>query len=912
MALTNVWLAGYGGPAVGATAVWIAPNDGTVPAATQVTLVGWNGPVSGATPIWIAGYGGPPPAAIGAIPICIKGWSGSGGSGGGGGATSVWSAADAATNGMTLSNGGLTVTPSGVASWQSIRSSASKTAGKLYVEFSNIGAILAAHPQMIFGLASSGFAAGSYLGSSNYSYGIFLSGSDQMSAGFTQHYQSGLPETGAIGDVYGLAIDFATGNFWLAQNNVWSNSSSPAAGTLPLASFVPATVGALFAGMSFNGASTGVWTLQATAASQKYAPPSGFSAWDGGTAPPPTSVWSASDAAANGMTLSNGGLTAAATSGNHYTIRNTISKTSGKLYIEFLVVVGEPDDYGLWGVAASSFPITTYLGGAPTSAGIYNAGNTFVTTGFTANYVVTPAAVANDVIALAVDFGAGSIWIARNNVWLNSSNPATATLPIVSFVPATVGALFAGVSFGNSTWTLQSQPSQQKYLPPPGFQAWDGGPVTPPPSSVWSASDAAANSTTLSNGGLTATYNGVASLYHPVRTTVSKSSGKLYVEFLNVVSGNVDGYGFASASTNVSVALGNSNYSVDIGWNGNIVSAGFTSNYPVTLWANIGMVISLAIDFAAGSIWIALNGVWSGADPATGTAPIISFVPATVGALFPAIGWQGVGASYTLQATAASQKYAPPSGFSAWDSAAPTHSPQALAYLARTVGGNEGGNGTNIANLIDGLVADGVWAQLDCLYVLAQQNATDARLNLVSASYPLTGTPTFTAYQGFSGFSASALNTGFNDSTATSPNYTLNSASMGVWVYSLIDGTGVDIGSDTSTDNILISFSGTSYTRINGVNSNSIPAPAAGSKGLFGGDRPSSANVIPYWNGVAQTTQASGSAAVVNANFAIGNIGGNSVAHTLSGAFIGASLGSAGQLALYTRLRTYMTAVGVP
>ena len=60
------------------------------------------------------------------------------------------------------------------------------------------------------------------------------------------------------------------------------------------------------------------------------------------------------------------------------------------------------------------------------------------------------------------------------------------------------------------------------------------------------------------------------------------------------------------------------------------------------------------------------------------------------------------------------------------------------AYLARTVGGNEGGNGANIATLIDGLVADGVWAKLDALYILAQQNQTDALLNLVGTSYGLT------------------------------------------------------------------------------------------------------------------------------------------------------------------------------
>ena len=64
-----------------------------------------------------------------------------------------------------------------------------------------------------------------------------------------------------------------------------------------------------------------------------------------------------------------------------------------------------------------------------------------------------------------------------------------------------------------------------------------------------------------------------------------------------------------------------------------------------------------------------------------------------------------------------------------------THSTKALAYLARTVGGNEGGNGANIATLIDGLVSDDVRAKLDALYVMAQQNETDTLLNLVSTSY---------------------------------------------------------------------------------------------------------------------------------------------------------------------------------
>ena len=91
---------------------------------------------------------------------------------------------------------------------------------------------------------------------------------------------------------------------------------------------------------------------------------------------------------------------------------------------------------------------------------------------------------------------------------------------------------------------------------------------------------------------------------------------------------------------------------------------------------------------------------------------------------------------WTLQSTAASQKYAPPSGFVAWDSAALDPQPASPRPIsARTVGGNEGGNGANIATLIDGLVSDGVWQKLDALVpVLAQQNVSDALLNLVGTS----------------------------------------------------------------------------------------------------------------------------------------------------------------------------------
>ena len=113
---------------------------------------------------------------------------------------------------------------------------------------------------------------------------------------------------------------------------------------------------------------------------------------------------------------------------------------------------------------------------------------------------------------------------------------------------------------------------------------------------------------------------------------------------------------------------------------------------------------------------------------------------------------------------------------------------------------------------------------------------------------------------------------------------------------------------DAAAANILVSYSNTFYARINGsAGGTSTP----GTKGLYAGDRSSSANVVQYWNGASQGTQTSTSAAVLNNSFIIGNAPGAAfpTTNTLSAAFIGASLGAAGQLALYNRLRTYMDAV---
>ena len=392
-----------------------------------------------------------------------------------GGATSVWSAADAAANGMTLTNGGLTVVPTTSNVWQSIRTTTSKTSGKLYVEF--LLTNLPAQQYISIGLADATFVPTNLLGTVTYSGGYGFFGSNVVSAGFTSNY-AGAPPSNNPNDVFGMAVDFSSGGIWIADDNVWLNGSNPATGSLPIISFVPATVGALFPAMSLYAPNTGVWTLQPTPASQKYLPPPGFQAWDGGPVTPSTSVWSAADAAANGMTLSNGGLTVTVpSSGSRGTVRSTISRSSGKLYAEF-ATTGTISAYPvLFGLASSGFDPTATLGFSTYSGGAQPNLGDHVTAGFIDNVGTVNAQVTtNDVWGIAVDFSTGNVWLSENGVWTNSGNPATGTTPFMSFALATVGPLFLGLSINptstSGVWTLQPTAASQKYAPPAGFTPW--------------------------------------------------------------------------------------------------------------------------------------------------------------------------------------------------------------------------------------------------------------------------------------------------------------------------------------------------------------------------------------------------------------------------------------------------------
>ena len=150
--------------------------------------------------------------------------------------------------------------------------------------------------------------------------------------------------------------------------------------------------------------------------------------------PPPggtKSVWSASDAAANGMTLSNGGLTVTSTIAGYKTIRTSTSKTTGKWYVEVAADVTVTVGGEYFGFASSGFNIGSYLGGSIYSEGTKFLAVNMVSAGFVSNQLPAGTIGPSVVVGFAIDFAAGAIWTCINNVW--TGNPATGSAPNVSF-----------------------------------------------------------------------------------------------------------------------------------------------------------------------------------------------------------------------------------------------------------------------------------------------------------------------------------------------------------------------------------------------------------------------------------------------------------------------------------------------
>jgi hypothetical protein len=183
-------------------------------------------------------------------------------------------------------------------------------------------------------------------------------------------------------------------------------------------------------------------------------------------------------------------------------------------------------------------------------------------------------------------------------------------------------------------------------------------------------------------------------------------------------------------------------------------------------------------------------------------------------------------------------------------------------------------------------------------------------------------TPSFTADRGFTGDTSNtlALDTGVNPSTA--PNVSLTSASIGVYSRTNSGATVSDIGSRTTTSsnqfiliprnasnvfqNRVVIGSGTGFTTANND-----------STGLLVGNRSGSDAIESYRNGssLATGTNSNTGVSLPDLNIYVLAANTNGSVSVSSGRecafwFVGGSMDSTQQAALYTIVQDYMTAVG--
>ena len=266
---------------------------------------------------------------------------------------------------------------------------------------------------------------------------------------------------------------------------------------------------------------------------------------------------------------------------------------------------------------------------------------------------------------------------------------------------------------------------------------------------------------------------------------------------------------------------------------------------------------------------------------------------------------------------------------------------QATNFLARTSGLST--PETNAyCTLINGLVSDGIitgtmngansgsgacGSLLDALYIFATNTATTANLNLCGTSYTITPTssPTFTADQGYTGNAATSfLNTNFNPSTATTPNFVQNSASLGAYILTnrTTTQTYASIGNGATpyayVEPYRVSGANNVNLELNGATFPFATASPATSQGFTGVVRTVSTSINGYKNNSSTpfgSALADNSTGVKNASMSIlqaTNVGSTFSSDQTAAAFIGAGITGAQWLAISTRVNNFMSQLATP
>jgi hypothetical protein len=243
---------------------------------------------------------------------------------------------------------------------------------------------------------------------------------------------------------------------------------------------------------------------------------------------------------------------------------------------------------------------------------------------------------------------------------------------------------------------------------------------------------------------------------------------------------------------------------------------------------------------------------------------------------------------------------------------------EAVAFLART-SGLPLNYKSDYSDLICGLKTDGVLAKLDILQVYATKDSATALLNLVSSSFNSTvfGSPTFTVDRGYTGIS--------NNVTGISPSfnplhgggvYVKDSAHLGVWNLTNATSTWAPIGGSFGPGQGVNpkQTDGNAGFRVNETANHTVAN--ADARGFYVGNRPSSTTVEGYKNGANILTVSAGSTGLMDSLLYFTSFNQDNTSFgsddQIAAVTVGAGLTATDNTNLYNRLRTWMTARGVP
>lgn len=182
----------------------------------------------------------------------------------GGSAYTTWSTTDKSAS-ITLSNGNLTATADGAASYRRGRAAIPFASGKWFWEVKTT----------VLGVSTWGIANGSWTIATDGYCGDDANAAGQFTSSTVFYYNASATGTPGFvtNDYLMLAFDTATGKIWAGKNGSWFNSGDPAAGTGEMATVGSGT---WYPAYALRGGAAGIANFGASAFNGSV--PSGFNA----------------------------------------------------------------------------------------------------------------------------------------------------------------------------------------------------------------------------------------------------------------------------------------------------------------------------------------------------------------------------------------------------------------------------------------------------------------------------------------------------------------------------------------------------------------------------------------------------------------------------------------------------------